>query len=97
MAGNRPDYTVTVFDKNNPDYKGQIGVAWLDNANGSVSIKLNRCTVLNEHDGLIVKLWPIDYSRQRQAPSTPQRQPQTGGGGDTPPNQNENSDDDIPF
>lgn len=92
MTGNKPDYTVTVFDKNNPDYKGQIGVAWIDSANGSVSIKLNRCTVLTERDGLIIKMWPIDYSRQRQAPARPDQR-----AGQGPIQDNSNPDDDIHF
>lgn len=92
MAGNRPNYNITVFDKNNPDYKGNIGVAWIDQANGSITIKLNRCVNLSERDGFIIKMWPIDYSQSNRKAPVQAPTNQAPASHDAEP-----TDDDIPF
>jgi uncharacterized protein (DUF736 family) len=57
---NAPDYILKVYDGN----RGvRVGAAWLKE-NGSVSIKLNSCVVLDARDfapgELLLTLWPND-------------------------------------
>lgn len=57
-TGEAPDFNVTAMDKNDDTFKGQIGVAWI-NEDGTIAIKLNPFIVLdtNRHN-LTIRLFP---------------------------------------
>lgn len=93
MAGRKPDYdvsTVRLFDtsKGEKDVKGHVGGGWL-NKNGTISIKLNACVVLECHPDLIITLFP----REKNGRSTRGQAKGSGPDGDT----TTDNGDDIPF
>lgn len=60
--GRTPEWIVSVLDKQT-DKKGRIGVAW-DNEDGSISIKLNMCTVIDTRtQDLLITLFPNDRKK----------------------------------
>lgn len=59
-AGRKPDYMVSALDKETGRKASRIGAAWI-NPDGSISVKLDFCVVLNAaNDNLVVTLFPND-------------------------------------
>lgn len=89
----QPDYRLWAIAEDESS-KGTCGAGWL-NDDGSVSIKLNPCVVLEQSRGMTIKLYPVDRqpgSRKKEetdSAANPSRQTKAPAGGDP--------DDDIPF
>lgn len=62
--GRSPDYKVAVLDKST-EKRGNVGAAW-DNNDGSISIVLNSCVVLDGNNvNLVITLFPNDGKREQ--------------------------------
>jgi hypothetical protein len=60
MAGGRkPDYKLKVLNKAN-ERRGEVGGGWL-NEDGSITVKLNPCIVLQDDPDLVYTLFPATY------------------------------------
>ena len=58
----KPDYKFKVLNKST-ELKGEIGAAW-KNTDGSISVVLNPCVVLNANDDLVLNLFPQDEEKK---------------------------------
>lgn len=64
-TGKRPTHRLKVMDKTN-SRKGNAGAGWM-NPDGSISIVLDPCIVLNGNDpNIVIRLWPAEQSTQRR-------------------------------
>lgn len=67
MAKKLPDYQMTFLNKKTEE-KGAIGAGW-DNADGSITLKLNPLVVLAASPDVTIRLWPND----RTSPSVDEK------------------------
>lgn len=60
--GASPTHKLSILDKTT-DHRGVVGVGWVDQATGAVTIKLNAHVVLSEVGirGCVLTLFPSDY------------------------------------
>lgn len=65
-AGRKPDYRLGFLNKDN-DERGTVGAGWL-NADGSITIKLNVCVVLNANEAnMNLCLFKNDWAERKPA------------------------------
>ncbi len=57
-TGSLPHYKLKVYDRVTEKH-AYVGAGWL-NKNGSITISLNLCTVLTQHENLAITLFPND-------------------------------------
>jgi hypothetical protein len=99
MMPRKPDYTLSVMDKESGKKLPNAGGAW-KNEDGSLSISLNACVVLTSDKNLSIVLFPASTS----PPSSSQK---TGGSVKSPPKKQSSfgdydedtihANDEIPF
>lgn len=73
MADNQPTHDLCVKEREG-DGRGKIGAAWLW-ADGSVTIKLNPCVILQSTDNVTIKLFPRGGYKKRSANAEPNPPP----------------------
>lgn len=56
--GRLPDYKLCVKDMTT-EHKAEVGAGW-KNENGSISIRLNLCSVIHHNPNLVLTLFPYD-------------------------------------
>lgn len=61
-SGRKPDYQLKILNKSN-DKRGIIGAAW-KNEDGSISIQINPCIILdgNQLDDFVITLFKNDFN-----------------------------------
>jgi hypothetical protein len=62
MSGRKPDYRLKIKDEKTERWM-DVGAAW-KNQDGSISIRLNMCVVLNERLGVEPVLFPADPEKK---------------------------------
>ena len=62
MSGRKPDYRLKVKDEKTERWV-DVGAAW-SNKEGSISIRLNMCVVLNERLGVEPVLFPVEPEKK---------------------------------
>lgn len=71
----KPTHTLSILNKST---QGKViaGAGWYDPKDGSMSIKINPCIVLNDNEDLAIKLFPIKEGGYRgsQATETPEKE-----------------------
>lgn len=62
MSGRKPDYRLKIKDDKTERWM-DVGAAW-KNTDGSISVRLNMCVVLNERLGVEPVLFPADPEKE---------------------------------
>jgi hypothetical protein len=62
MSGRKPDYKLKIKDEKTERWM-EVGAAW-KNTDGSISVRLNMCVVLNERLGVEPVLFPADPEKK---------------------------------
>lgn len=71
-SGAKPTHKLSILDKAT-DARGVVGVGWVDQATGAISIRLNAHVVLSEVGirGCVLTLFPSDYDLSTERTMTP--------------------------
>jgi hypothetical protein len=66
-AGRKPDFNLSTLNTET-EVRGRVGAGWKER-DGSISIKLNPCVVLNAHDPINLRLFPAtEYNKPAASP-----------------------------
>lgn len=62
--GRKPDYNISVLDKTSGG-RGVVGAGWIQE-DGSISIKINPCVLLDDDPKLVIRMFPCEEKPNRR-------------------------------